>query len=78
MNHNSMTDKIMHILLAIGGLNWGLLALFDFNLVEALFGQNSPISDLVYILVGVSGLYVLFRVLTETDRSERTVKNVNP
>jgi uncharacterized protein len=46
-------------LLIIGGLNWGLVGLFDFDLVAALFGVDSVLSNLVYILVGLSALYQL-------------------
>ena len=51
------------ILLVIGGLNWGLFGLFQFNLVAALFGTDSLFSNIVYILVGISAVYVLVVVL---------------
>lgn len=44
-------------LVIIGGLNWGLVGLFNYNLVDALFGANSWFTRLVYILVGVSALF---------------------
>ena len=45
----------------IGALNWGLVGLFQFDLVAALFGgQESPLSRVVYTLVGLSGLVVAF------------------
>lgn len=47
------------ILVIIGAINWGLVGLFGFNLVEAILGSMPAIAKLVYILVGVSGLYVL-------------------
>ena len=47
---------ITFILLIIGGLNWGLVGLFGFNLVE-IFG--SGIARIVYILVGLSAIYIL-------------------
>ncbi len=46
-------------LLIVGGLNWGLVGLFDFDLVAALFGEMSVLGRLVYVLVGVSGLWQL-------------------
>lgn len=49
-------DITVAILLVIGGLNWGLVGLFDFNVVSALFGQ-SALASMVYILVGLSALY---------------------
>ncbi len=42
------------ILLIVGGLNWGLVGLFNFDLVAALFGAGSALARLVYILVGLS------------------------
>lgn len=44
-------------LLVVGGLNWGLVGLFDFDLVAALFGPMSPLSRLVYVLVGTAAVY---------------------
>jgi uncharacterized protein len=51
-------NVISLILLIVGGLNWGLVGLFQFDLVAALFGgSDSTLSRLVYILVGVSALW---------------------
>jgi len=50
-------------LLIIGGLNWGLVGFFGFDLVAALFGVMSPFSRLVYDLVGLSALWVAFDLL---------------
>lgn len=53
-------DKIALALLIIGGLNWLLVGLFEFDLVATLFGgQTSIISKIVYILVGLSALYCI-------------------
>lgn len=48
------------ILLVIGGLNWLLVGLFDWNLVTALFGNWPMLEKLIYILVGLSALWELF------------------
>ena len=45
------------VLLIVGGLNWGLVGLADFDLVAALFGEMSPLARIVYVLVGLSALY---------------------
>ena len=50
-------DVIVWTLLAIGGLNWGLVGLFNFDLVAAIFGQMSILARIVYILVGLSAAY---------------------
>jgi len=57
---------IAMVLLIVGGLNWGLVGLFQFDLVAALFGEMSVLSRIVYVLVGVSALICLadFRRLT--------------
>jgi uncharacterized membrane protein YuzA (DUF378 family) len=51
------------ILTIIGALNWGLVGLFNWNLVEAIFGGSatmpSMISRIIYTLVGIAGLYLL-------------------
>lgn len=43
----------------IGAIVWGVIGLFQFNLVSALFGESSFFSRLIYDLVGLSGLYML-------------------
>lgn len=57
-------DWIAYIILIIGGLNWGLVGLFHFDLVSTIFGDMSVISRIVYVLVGLSAIYVLFKCLT--------------
>jgi uncharacterized protein len=47
------------ILVIVGGLNWGLVGLFNFDLVAALFGEGSLLSRIVYILVGLSAAWQL-------------------
>lgn len=44
-------------LVIVGGLNWGLVGLFNFDLVAAIFGQMSTLSRVVYVLVGLSALW---------------------
>ena len=51
--------KLAYVLAIIGGLNWGLIALGDFDLVAFLFGQVSPLSRIVYGLVGLSALWLI-------------------
>jgi len=60
------------ILAAVGGLNWGLIALFDFNLVAALFGFNTVLTDLVYLIVGLSAAYVLVAQLMHVGQSSHS------
>ena len=51
---------LAYLLLWVGGLNWGLIGLFNYNLVETIFGSWPALIQWVYILAGVSTLYVLF------------------
>ena len=50
-------DVLAAILLAVGGLNWGLVGLFGFNLVGTLLGDASAMSRIVYTLVGLCAVY---------------------
>lgn len=52
-------DYIALILVVIGAINWGLIGFFSFDLVQAIFGDMTLASRIVYSLVGVSGLYAL-------------------
>ena len=54
-------DVIVAILLVIGGLNWGLVGLFDFDLVATIFGKMSGLSRLIYGIVGLSAVYQIFQ-----------------
>ena len=50
-------DKIALVLIIIGSINWGLIGIFKFNLVEMIFGDMTVAARIVYILVGISGLW---------------------
>lgn len=50
-------DTIALILVIIGAINWGLIGLFNFNLVDTIFGTMSIISRIIYSLVGIAGLW---------------------
>ena len=64
-NGGSSMDTLALILSIIGSLNWGLVGIFQFDLVAWLFGgQGSVISRIIYTLVGLAGLWcitLLFR-----------------
>lgn len=53
-------DWAATILMIVGGLNWGLVGVFDYNIVAALFGDQTPLTRLVYALVGVAALYGIY------------------
>ena len=50
-------DKIALVLIIIGAINWGLIALFELDLVALLFGDMTILSRIVYGLVGLAGLW---------------------
>jgi len=60
MNKNKkMLHMVAFIVLAVGGLNWGLIGLFGFDLVSAILGFSDLLLRLVFILVGLSAVYLL-------------------
>ena len=77
MNRNHIMDKILLTLLIIGGLNWGLVGLFEFDLVAWMFGgADSLLSRLVYVLVALSAVWcstLLFRIGDETSEEMRAL-----
>lgn len=59
-------DRIALILVIIGALNWGSLGLFRYDVVAALFGgTTSAVSRLIYLVVGLSGLYTISLLFRE-------------
>ena len=44
-------------LVIVGAIVWGIIGIFNFNLVDALFGTGSAFSRIIYTLVGIAGLY---------------------
>lgn len=61
MERLSFMDWLTLVLVIIGGLNWGLVGFFDYNLVTSIFGDGT-MTAVVYDLVGLSALYLVFVV----------------
>jgi len=59
----SIINALSVILILIGAVNWGLVGLLNFNLVEFLFKKNSLISRLIYTLVGIAGVYTILYLI---------------
>ena len=55
-------DVIAAILLVVGGLNWGLVGFFNFDLVATLFGAGSIFARIVYVLVGLAAVYQIVTI----------------
>lgn len=58
MNTSETLYWIALILVVIGGINWGLIGLFNFNLITAIFG-NSIITTIIYVLVALAAIYLI-------------------
>lgn len=58
------------VLVIIGALNWGLVGVFSINLVALLFGEATLVSRLIYILVGLAGVWLIFAASREFKRSK--------
>ena len=63
-------NLITLLLVIVGGVNWGLVGLFDFDLVAAIFGAGSALSRLGYILVGASALWQVYPLTRATQGGE--------
>ncbi len=67
MKNLNAFDWIALVLLVIGGLNWGMIGLFNVDLVSALFGSMTTLTRVVYSLVGVSALYSIYILSAKTE-----------
>ncbi len=56
----SALDYLAMALLIIGGLNWAMVGLFDVDMVATIFGQGSPATRIVYVVVGLAALYSIY------------------
>lgn len=60
-------QKVCLVFTIIGAIVWGLIGLFDFNLVEFIFGEASILSRIIYILVGIAGLINIGLLVQDID-----------
>ena len=58
-------QKIALVFTIIGAINWGLIGIFDFNLVSAIFGSGSILSRIIYTIVCICGLINIGLLFTE-------------
>jgi uncharacterized membrane protein YuzA (DUF378 family) len=61
-------NTVTLLLLIIGGLNWGLVGLFGFDLVATIFGEMSVLSRIVYALVGISAIVQIVPLIKAGDQ----------
>lgn len=62
-------DRLSLILVIIGAINWGLIALFNFNLVATIFGDYTVLSRIIYGLVGLAGLFSITLLFRDMKRA---------
>ena len=66
-----MLNKIVLAVLIIGGINWGLIGIFQFDLVAFIFGgQAAIISRIIYVLVGISAIWCISLFFKEQELLE--------
>ena len=67
-----MLDIIALILTVIGGINWGLIGIFQFDLVAWLFGgQSAVLSRIIYTLVGIAAVWCISLLFRDNDLIEK-------
>lgn len=67
---NSSMDTIALILIVIGALNWGLVGIFQFDLVAAIFGgMSGVVSRIIYTLVGLAGIWGITMLFRRRNRA---------
>ncbi|HIG94341.1 MAG TPA: DUF378 domain-containing protein [Nanoarchaeota archaeon] len=63
--HKNAMDWIAIVLVIIGGINWGLVGLFEWDLVMFIFGDMTILSRVIYSLVGLSALWMIYYISKE-------------
>ncbi len=58
-------DWVAWVLVLVGAINWGLVGLAQINLVDSVFGAWPMVVQIVYVLVGLSGLYFIYMAVTK-------------
>ena len=61
----SSVDWLAWILVIVGAINWGFVGIANLNLVEVVLGPGSALTQVAYILVGLSGTYMLWMGLSK-------------
>lgn len=59
-----MMDYVLKPLVLIGALNWGLIGLFGFDLVAAIFGPGTTVSRIVYTIIGLAAVVLVVLMFT--------------
>ncbi len=67
MRDLNIFDWAVLVLLVIGGINWGMIGVFNTDLVSAVFGVATMLTRTVYVIVGIAGLYSIYILTTKTE-----------
>lgn len=67
-------DKVAYLLVLVGGLNWGLIGFFEYNLVGELFGFDSGLTRVIYCAVGLAAVYLAYTMYMVKGGTTRHVK----
>ena len=67
----NLISKSVFILVIIGGLNWGMIGAFNFDLIAFLFGQMNTLTRIIYILIGLSALWMFFGLIYPTKEMDK-------
>lgn len=67
----TILDKLTYTLLVVGGLNWGLVGAFKYNLVDKIFGVESALARIIYVVVGLAAVYGAYTIVTMMASGEK-------
>ncbi|MDZ7726250.1 MAG: DUF378 domain-containing protein [Candidatus Campbellbacteria bacterium] len=67
----STIDWVALVLAIVGGVNWGLVGAFDFDLVATLFGDMTALARVVYVLVGLSALWLIYTAMKSSGGEQQ-------
>jgi uncharacterized protein len=62
-------DIVAFVLVIIGGLNWGLVGSFEYNLVDSIFGVDSALARIVYVVVGLAAVYAIYSLYKVSSKN---------
>lgn len=74
----NFVDKVAYWILIIGGLNWGAVGLFNYNIVEKIFGVDSNWTKAIYIIVGIAALLGISVILSGAFSRRETAYHGSP
>jgi uncharacterized protein len=72
----SAISKTALALVVVGALNWLLVGIFNWNLVAAIFGEGSFLSRIVYVLVGLCGIYCISLLAAPVGLRSSNVRDI--